>query len=89
MLKMKHFVVMTHLLKSIGLLERGSFFIFIGYFNRLWLEYPIFYAFMKHLDLNANGCKYNYWRLTTDSNLLSWGLEPIRDNSGNIISFSV
>jgi hypothetical protein len=48
MLKMKHFVVMTHFLKSIGLLEKlvslkeDLFFIFIGYFNQIRLEYPIF-----------------------------------------------
>ena len=52
---------------------------------------------MKHLDLKTNSCIYNYWRLTTDSNLLLtgfeclllMGLEPIRDNGGNNIKFSV
>ena len=46
---------------------------------------------MKHLDLMTNSCKYNYWRLTTDSNhcltgvetLVVMGLEPIRDNCVN------
>ena len=74
MINMKHFVVMTHFLKSIGLLEKlvslkeDLFFIFIGYFSQIWLEYPFFYPFVKYLDLMTNSCKYNYWRLTTDSN---------------------
>ena len=52
---------------------------------------------MKHLDLITNSCKYNYWRLTTDSNhlltgvepLVLTGLEPIRDNGGNKIKVGV
>ena len=45
---MKHFVVMTHFLKSIGLLEKlvslkeDLFFNIIGYFSQIWLEYPLF-----------------------------------------------
>ena len=55
MLKMKHFVVMTDFLKSVSLLIEGLFFIYIGYFSQIWLEYPFFHAFMKHLDLKTIG----------------------------------
>ena len=43
MLKMKHFVVMTHFLKSVSLPCEGLFFLhIIGYFSQIWLEYPLF-----------------------------------------------
>ena len=76
---------------------KAYFLIYIGDFNCFSLEYPIFLPIYKHLDLKTKSCIYNYWRLTTDSNLLSWiveplvlmEFEPIRDNGRNIISFSV
>ena len=36
---MKHFVVMTHFLKSIGLLKRGSIFIYVWYTYMFYLVY--------------------------------------------------
>ena len=84
-------------MKSVSLQEKlvslmkAYFFIYIGYFNQFRLEYPIF------LPINETFRFKPYVRLTTDSNLLSWGLESlvlmglelIRDNGGNIFSFVV
>ena len=36
-INMKHFVVMTHFLKSVSLLIEGLLFIYIGYFSQIWL----------------------------------------------------
>ena len=62
-------VAVKHFLKSIGLLKRGS----------------IFYTFMKYLDLKTIGACHGLGPLTYGIRMLgSYGLEPIRDNGGNI-----
>ena len=71
--------------------KRLIFFDFTGDFSQFRLEYPLFLYIYETFRFKHLG------RLTTDSNLLSWrleplvlmGLEPIRDNGGNKLRFDV
>lgn len=84
---MKHFVVMKHFLKSVGLLEKlvslkeDLFLILQGILGNIGQNTLFFYINMKHLDLNNNSC----------TKLLETchGLEPVRDNGGNYFAFDV
>ena len=76
---------MHHFKKSVSLLIEGFFFIYMGYFSQLWLEYPLFlYIYetfrFKHLRRRATDSNH---QLTGVEPLVPTGLEPIRDNGGN------